>query len=110
MPGGALTLGADGRMVLTHRSSIPVVTAVLAVAVERKVPSSLEGASLGILVAGVMIAVWEGAAGSPKGGPIPSVLKLVLESGSSVKGSYMDCIQRFLHYPLAHGGASSARC
>ena len=44
-----------------------MVTAALAVAVERKVPSCLEGASLGVLVAGVMIAVWDGAAGSPKG-------------------------------------------
>ena len=44
------------------------MTAVLAVAVEHKVPNRFEGASLGILVAGVMVAVWEGAAGSPKGG------------------------------------------
>lgn len=52
---------------MTYRSSIPVVTALLAVAVENKVPSNFEAAALGILVSGVMVTVWEGASGSIKG-------------------------------------------
>ena len=51
-----------------HRSSIPVATALLAIVIESKVPSSFEAAALGILVAGVMVTVWEGASGSIRGG------------------------------------------
>ena len=61
-----------------HRSSIPVVTALLAIVVEGKVPSSFEAAALGILVAGVMTAIWEGARGSITGAtsspPVPLLL------------------------------------
>ncbi len=49
------------------RSAIPVVTALLAVAIEKKVPTRTEGVALMVLVSGVMVAVWEGAAGSLRG-------------------------------------------
>ena len=49
------------------RSGIPVATAVLAVAVENRVPTRAEFTSLLVLTAGVMIAVWEGAKGSMRG-------------------------------------------
>ena len=50
------------------RSSIPVVTCLLSMAVEGKVPSGLEATSLVVLSTGVMIAVWEGTvAGQPLG-------------------------------------------
>lgn len=49
------------------RSAIPVVTAVLAVAIEKKVPTRTESFALLVLVSGVMVAVWEGAAGSLTG-------------------------------------------
>jgi drug/metabolite transporter (DMT)-like permease len=44
-----------------------VVTAVLAVAIEKKVPTRTESFALLVLVSGVMVAVWEGAAGSLTG-------------------------------------------
>lgn len=40
------------------------MTALLAVAVERKVPTRREAAALLVLCAGVMLTVWEGLAGS----------------------------------------------
>ena len=43
------------------RASIPVFTAILAVAVEHQVPSPGEAAGLVALTAGVMIAVYEGS-------------------------------------------------
>ena len=52
---------------LCFRSGIPVATAVLAVAVENKVPTRAEFTSLLVLTAGVMIAVWEGTKGSMRG-------------------------------------------
>jgi drug/metabolite transporter (DMT)-like permease len=57
------------RCLCSRRSSIPVITALLAIAVESKVPTRFEAAALGILVAGVMTAVWEGARGNVKGAP-----------------------------------------
>lgn len=48
------------------RSSIPVVTCLLAIVVEGKVPGEREGWSLVMLTVGVMIAVWQGTvAGKP---------------------------------------------
>lgn len=48
------------------RSSIPVVTCILAIVVERKIPTQQEVTSLVILTIGVMIAVWQGSvAGKP---------------------------------------------
>eukprot|EP00889_Picochlorum_renovo_P008949 jgi/Picre1/35979/NNA_003436.t1 len=50
------------------RSSLPVVTSILAVFIEKKMPTVHEAISLCILSVGVMIAVWQGAiAGEPKG-------------------------------------------
>ncbi|KAK9821748.1 hypothetical protein WJX81_002035 [Elliptochloris bilobata] len=49
------------------RSSIPVMTALLAVVVESKVPTRFEAAALVVLCAGVMLTVWEGLAGSAVG-------------------------------------------
>ena len=49
------------------RSAIPVITAVLAVAIERKVPTQAEGAGRLVLTSGVMLAVYEGAGGTPRG-------------------------------------------
>ncbi|KAK9801412.1 hypothetical protein WJX73_008430 [Symbiochloris irregularis] len=42
------------------RASIPVFTCLLAVGIEKKVPSKGEAGSLFLLTAGVMLAVWEG--------------------------------------------------
>lgn len=42
------------------RSAIPVCTAILAIFIERKVPSREEAVGLVVLTAGVMVAVWEG--------------------------------------------------
>jgi len=48
------------------RSSIPVVTCLLAIVVEGKVPGEREGWALVMLTVGVMIAVWQGTvAGKP---------------------------------------------
>mmetsp|Transcript_12315 Transcript_12315/g.24763 ORF Transcript_12315/g.24763 Transcript_12315/m.24763 type:complete len:358 (-) Transcript_12315:2721-3794(-) len=48
------------------RSSIPVVTCLLAIVVEGKIPTHKEVTSLVILTVGVMIAVWQGTiAGKP---------------------------------------------
>ena len=48
------------------RSAIPVVTCVLAVVVERKIPTQQEVTSLLVLTTGVMISVWQGTiAGKP---------------------------------------------
>lgn len=58
---------SNSKSVCLARSSIPVVTAVLAIAIEKKVPTRFEGLGLLVLVSGVMLAVWEGAAGSPRG-------------------------------------------
>lgn len=43
------------------RSSIPAVTCIMAILVERKIPSCMETVSLLILCAGVIIVVWEGS-------------------------------------------------
>jgi len=43
------------------------MTALLAVAVERKVPTRREAAALLVLCGGVMLTVWEGLAGSAAG-------------------------------------------
>lgn len=51
---------------LNRRSSIPVVTCVLAILVESRYPSRQEASALVILSVGVMIAVWQGTVtGSP---------------------------------------------
>ena len=50
-----------------RRSSIPCMTALLAVVVEGKVPSRFEAVALAVLCAGVMLTVWEGLAGSAAG-------------------------------------------
>lgn len=50
-----------------YRSAIPVVTSLLAISIEKKVPTKFEGFSLLVLTIGVMVAVWEGAAGTSKG-------------------------------------------
>lgn len=42
------------------RSSIPVITCLLAICIENKIPCAKEATSLVILTIGVMIAVWEG--------------------------------------------------
>ncbi len=52
---------------IIYRSAIPVMTALLAISIERKVPTMFEGFSLLVLTSGVMVTVWEGAAGSTKG-------------------------------------------
>ena len=44
-----------------------MATAVLAVAVENRVPTRAEFTALLVLTSGVMIAVWEGAKGSLRG-------------------------------------------
>lgn len=50
------------------RSSIPAVTCIMAILVERKIPSCMESLSLLILCIGVMIVVWEGSvSGHPFG-------------------------------------------
>ena len=49
------------------RSAIPVITAVLAILIEGKVPSQAEGVGLLVLSSGVMLAVCEGAGGTPRG-------------------------------------------
>ena len=46
------------------RSSIPVITAALAVGIEKKMPTRFEGIGLVVLTGGVMVAVWEGSSGS----------------------------------------------
>ena len=52
----------------TRRSSLPVVTAVLAIYIDNRYPTRNEFISLTVLCAGVMLAVWEGTvAGSPSG-------------------------------------------
>lgn len=43
------------------------MTALLAIVIEKKVPTQFEGFSLLVLTSGVMVAVWEGAAGSLTG-------------------------------------------
>ncbi len=51
-----------------RRSSLPVVTAVLAIFIDNRYPTRNEFISLTVLCAGVMLAVWEGTvAGSPSG-------------------------------------------
>ena len=51
---------------LPCRSSIPVVTCLLAIPVERRRPTRHEALALGVLTAGVMLAVWQGrVAGAP---------------------------------------------
>lgn len=48
------------------RSAIPVVTCILAILVERKIPTQQEVTALVVLTLGVMIAVWQGTiAGAP---------------------------------------------
>lgn len=48
------------------RSAIPVVTCILAILVERKIPTQQEVTALVVLTVGVMIAVWQGTiAGKP---------------------------------------------
>ncbi len=49
------------------RSAIPVATAVLAISIEGKTPTRAEFASLLVLTAGVIVAVWEGLRGSVLG-------------------------------------------
>ncbi|KAK9814428.1 hypothetical protein WJX72_005780 [[Myrmecia] bisecta] len=50
------------------RSAIPVLCALLAIPIEKKVPSRPEGMALVVLTAGVMISVWEGTVvGRPEG-------------------------------------------
>ncbi len=49
------------------RSAIPVITAVLAVVIEQKVPTQAESMGLLVLTSGVMLAVYEGAGGTPRG-------------------------------------------
>ncbi len=46
---------------LCYRSAIPVCTAVLAVFIEKKVPTGEEATGLIVLTLGVMVAVWEGS-------------------------------------------------
>lgn len=48
------------------RSSIPVVTCILGITVENRIPTKAEATSLVVLTLGVMIAVWQGSlAGQP---------------------------------------------
>lgn len=49
------------------RSAIPVITAVLAIAIEQKVPTKAESMGLMVLTSGVMLAVYEGSGGTPRG-------------------------------------------
>jgi drug/metabolite transporter (DMT)-like permease len=49
------------------RSAIPVATALLAVSIEGKTPTSKECGALLVLTSGVMISVWEGLHGSVVG-------------------------------------------
>ena len=42
------------------RASIPVFTCLLAIGIEKKIPSQGEAVSLVVLTSGVMLAVWEG--------------------------------------------------
>ncbi|CAK0783113.1 hypothetical protein CVIRNUC_006308 [Coccomyxa viridis] len=50
------------------RSGIPIVTAILGIAIEHTVPTGFEVLSLIILTLGVVLAIWEGSlAGSPSG-------------------------------------------
>ena len=49
------------------RSAIPVATALLAVGIEGKTPTSKEFGALLVLTSGVMISVWEGLHGSVLG-------------------------------------------
>ena len=46
----------------SFRSSIPVCTAIVAIFIEKKVPSGEETISLVMLTLGVIVAVWEGSA------------------------------------------------
>ncbi|CAL8467409.1 g6947 [Coccomyxa elongata] len=79
------------------RSAIPVVTALLAISIEKKVPSKFEGFSLLVLTSGVMVAVWEGAAGSPKGiiiciaGMVSNAL--MMTTSGRVLSERMDCLR-----------------
>jgi hypothetical protein len=43
------------------RACIPVVTSVLEMAIQRKVPSWQEGGALMMLTGGVVLAVWQGS-------------------------------------------------
>ena len=54
-------------IVIACRSAIPVITAVLAVVIEQKVPTRAESMGLLVLTSGVMLAVYEGAGGTPRG-------------------------------------------
>jgi len=57
---------ADPDSCLLSRSSIPVITCILAIVVEGKIPTEKEATALVILTVGVMIAVWQGTvAGKP---------------------------------------------
>jgi hypothetical protein len=50
----------------TPRAAIPVVTCVLAIVIESRIPSRQEATALMVLTGGVMIAVWQGTvAGKP---------------------------------------------
>ena len=46
---------------LCCRSAIPVCTAILAIFIEKKVPTGEEALGLLVLTLGVMVAVWEGS-------------------------------------------------
>ncbi|KAK9830332.1 hypothetical protein WJX72_011058 [[Myrmecia] bisecta] len=64
------------------RSAIPVVTALLGVLIERKVPTRFELGSLIILTAGVVLSVWEGSISG-------SVYGIVISLSSVVCGAAM---------------------
>lgn len=49
------------------RSAIPVITALLAVVIERQVPTKAEGMGLLVLTSGVMLSVYEGSGGTSRG-------------------------------------------
>ena len=72
------------------RSAIPVVTCLLAVPVERQGPTRREALALGVLTAGVMLAVWQGrVAGTPRA-------VLLCLAGTACSGAMMTLSGRLL--------------
>ena len=55
------------RAITACRSAIPVITALLAIVIERQVPTKAETVGLVVLTSGVMLSVYEGSGGTSRG-------------------------------------------
>ena len=53
--------------IMACRSAIPVITALLAIFIERQMPTKAETVGLVVLTSGVMLSVYEGSGGTSRG-------------------------------------------